>query len=83
MNKKHKIYPLCPKCCKYPKITFDKENNKIILIVCDYCGYNQTEEVHHYVNQMQNVKQAKNENNKCKEHKKIYNSFCTNCNCHL
>ena len=32
---------------------------------------------------MQNVKQARNANNKCKEHKKNYNSFCTSCNCHL
>ena len=76
-----KNYLSCPKCNLIPKIIF--ENNEIVLLFCDFCGYSEKVKISEIIDIKSNSKWIKKVYFKCSCHKglnKPYaNKYCINC----
>ena len=73
---------ICPECKNYPLITLNNESLKEVLIQCNHCKYNQSYNLHDYLNLIE-VKQINDNDKLCNEHKLKYNYYCNDCQLHI
>lgn len=76
-NKKELFLTFCPKCNKYPYLSFPYGKQKEIYIDCDNCGYKNNETLHSYLDKLTAYTQDINTTKSNEE--LLFDSFCTKC----
>lgn len=80
-NQKEVLLTFCPKCNKYPFLSFPYGKQKEIYIDCDNCGYKNNEILHSYLDKL--TLYTPNRNTTINNEKNNFDSFCIKCKTYL
>ena len=80
-NEKEVLLTFCPKCNKYPFLSFPYGKQKEIYIDCDNCGYKNNEILHSYLDKL--TLYTPNINTTISNEKNNFDTFCIKCKTYL